>query len=73
LAGEVIVPSNGSANRDPDVYERPDEFEQSRPCVRSKSFGGGIHFCVGAQLARIEMEIALGAIAPTAESGTGRP
>ncbi len=60
LAGEMVVCLLGSANRDPDVYEEPDRLDVSRPFVRSKSFGGGIHFCLGAQLARIETEIALG-------------
>jgi len=62
LAGEMIVCLLGSANRDPDVYGDPDRLDVSRPFVRSKSFGGGIHFCLGAQLARIETEIALGVL-----------
>ena len=59
LAGEMVVCLLGSANRDPDVYTNADRLDVSRPFVRSKSFGGGIHFCLGAQLARIETEIAL--------------
>ena len=62
LAGEMVVCLLGSANRDPDVYDAPDRLDISRPFVRSKSFGGGIHFCLGAQLARIETEIALGTL-----------
>ena len=62
LAGEMVVCLLGSANRDPDVYTDPDRLDVSRPFVRSKSFGGGIHFCLGAQLARIETEIALGVL-----------
>ena len=58
----MIVCLLGSANRDPEAYERPDEFDVSRAFTRSKSFGGGIHFCLGAQLARIETEIALGGL-----------
>ena len=55
----MIVCMLGGANRDPEVYAEPDRLDVERPFVRSKSFGGGIHFCLGAQLARIETEIAL--------------
>ena len=58
-AGEMVFCVLGSANRDPDVYPEPNRLDIERPFVRSKSFGGGIHFCLGAQLARIETEIAL--------------
>lgn len=61
-AGEMVVCLLGAANRDPDVYEQPDTLDIQRPFVRSKSFGGGIHFCLGAQLARIETEIAVGTL-----------
>ena len=47
-------------NHDPAVYpDRPDRLDITRPNVRPLSFGGGIHFCLGAQLARIEAEIAI--------------
>jgi cytochrome P450 len=49
----------GSANRDPLVYSDPDRLDITRRDVRPLSFGGGIHYCVGAQLARIEAEIAI--------------
>ena len=50
----------GSANRDPAVYpDGADRLDITRPNVRPLSFGGGIHFCLGAQLARIEAEIAI--------------
>jgi cytochrome P450 len=50
----------GSANRDPAVYpENPESLDIRRPNVRPLSFGGGIHHCLGAQLARIEAEIAI--------------
>jgi cytochrome P450 len=58
--GEGILCLLGSANRDPAVYpDRPDRLDITRPNVRPLSFGGGIHFCLGAQLARIEAEIAI--------------
>ena len=58
-AGEMVFCVLGGANRDPDVYPEADRLNIERPFVRSMSFGGGIHFCLGAQLARIETEIAL--------------
>jgi cytochrome P450 len=58
--GESVLCLLGSANRDPAVYpDRPDRLDITRPNVRPLSFGGGIHFCLGAQLARIEAEIAI--------------
>ncbi|MDE1935046.1 cytochrome P450 [Bradyrhizobium sp.] len=58
--GETVLCLLGSANRDPAIYpDRPDRFDIVRPNVRPLSFGGGIHYCLGAQLARIEAEIAI--------------
>lgn len=58
--GETVLCLLGSANRDPAVYpDRPDRLDVTRQNVRPLSFGGGIHFCLGAQLARIEAEIAI--------------
>jgi cytochrome P450 len=58
--GENVLCLLGSANHDPAVYpDRPDRLDITRPNVRPLSFGGGIHFCLGAQLARIEAEIAI--------------
>jgi cytochrome P450 len=58
--GESVLCLLGSANRDPAVFpDRPDQLDITRPNVRPLSFGGGIHFCLGAQLARIEAEIAI--------------
>ncbi len=53
-AGEQVLTLVGAANRDPEVYERPDELDVERANIRPLSFGGGIHHCLGAQLARIE-------------------
>ncbi len=55
--GRTVVCLLGSANRDPTVY--PDLLDITRRDVRPLSFGGGLHYCVGAQLARIEGEIAI--------------
>lgn len=58
--GESVLCLLGSANRDPAVYpDRPDRLDVTRQNVKPLSFGGGIHFCLGAQLARIEAEIAI--------------
>jgi cytochrome P450 len=57
--GQSVVCLLGSANRDPAVYADPDRLDITRADVRPLSFGGGIHYCVGAQLARIEGEIAI--------------
>jgi cytochrome P450 len=58
--GESVLCLLGSANRDPAVFpDRPDQLDITRPNVRPLSFGGGIHFCLGAQLARIEAEVAI--------------
>lgn len=48
-----------SANRDPQVYENPNVFDPERKGPVNTSFGGGIHFCVGAPLARLELVTAL--------------
>ncbi|MBR1220402.1 cytochrome P450 [Bradyrhizobium sp. U87765 SZCCT0131] len=58
--GENVLCLLGSANRDPAAYpDHPDRLDITRTNVRPLSFGGGIHFCLGAQLARIEAEIAI--------------
>ena len=57
--GEEVITLLGAANHDPAAYEGdPDVLDVARPGARAISFGGGIHFCLGAQLARIEGEVA---------------
>lgn len=58
-AGRLIIGLLGSANRDPDRFERPDELDLEREHCQPMSFGFGIHHCIGAWLARAEAEIAL--------------
>lgn len=63
LAREIpLVLVLGSANRDPRRYDRPDELDVTRADPKPLSFGGGVHYCVGAALARLEAKHAFGAL-----------
>lgn len=57
--GETVGLLLGAANRDPQRFPVPHRFDASRSPNPHVSFGSGIHFCVGAPLARLELEIAL--------------
>jgi len=57
-AGERVLLLVGSANRDPEVFERPDEYDIGRDVSQMLSFGKGTHFCMGAALARLEARVA---------------
>lgn len=59
-AGETVMPLLASANRDPLAFENPDVFDLNRPRIgRHLAFGHGVHTCLGAALARLELRIAL--------------
>jgi cytochrome P450 len=61
--GGKIAMLFGAANRDPRVFERPDEFDVRRENAGQHiGFGGGIHVCIGAPLARVELEASVGAL-----------
>lgn len=58
--GTVLLPSGPAANRDPKVYPDPDRFDITRDHAQPMlTFGGGTHYCLGASLARIEIQEAL--------------
>jgi cytochrome P450 len=58
-AGSIMVLLNGSANRDERQFENPDVLDIYRKVGRHLSFGYGLHFCLGAHLARLEARVAL--------------
>ena len=60
--GDYVLQMLGAANRDPSVFPNPDQFDITRQPNRHVSFAFGIHFCVGAPVARLEAPIAIGTV-----------
>ena len=58
-AGSIVLLLNASANRDERQFSDPDRFDIHRKAQRHLSFGYGLHFCLGAHLARLEARVAL--------------
>lgn len=57
--GDQVACLLAAANRDPQVWDNPGRFDAARTPKANVSFGAGLHFCVGAPLARLELQIAL--------------
>lgn len=68
-AGSLLLVCSHTANRDPEAFDRPGEFDITAPRSgrRILTFGAGAHYCLGANLARAELEEALGALARNVE------
>ena len=62
-SGSTVVVALAGANREPGKFEDPDVFDIGRSPNRHVSFGNGGHFCLGAHLARVELEVAFDRIA----------
>ncbi|MEV6258816.1 cytochrome P450 [Nocardia sp. NPDC051929] len=58
-AGQPVIGFVAAANRDPAVFADPNKFDITRDTTLSIAFGSGIHYCLGARLARLECEIAV--------------
>ncbi len=58
-AGDKVVVFYASANRDPDVFAAPNEFDVGRDSNPHVGFGGGPHFCLGRHLAALELRVLL--------------
>jgi cytochrome P450 len=57
--GDAVVAFTPAANRDPTVFPDPDSLDLTRPVTGHLSFGHGAHYCLGAHLARMELQVAL--------------
>ena len=74
--GEMVMPFIGAADRDPAQFPDPDRLDLTRTDNRHIAFGWGIHFCLGAPLARVEGQIAISALVqrlPKLALATDRP
>ncbi len=58
-AGEAVMIATAAANRDPEVFEEPERLVLDRPANPHIGFGHGVHYCIGAHLARLELQVAI--------------
>jgi cytochrome P450 len=61
-AGDIMMLLLAAAQRDPAEFDRPDTFDPDRRTLRHLGFGRGVHYCLGAPLARLEAGVALSAV-----------
>ncbi len=61
-AGEAVLPLTASANRDGRVFAEPERLDLTRGANPHLAFGSGIHYCLGAQLARLELQVGIAAV-----------
>ncbi|MGH0034607.1 MAG: cytochrome P450 [Myxococcota bacterium] len=71
--GQMVVAVLASANRDPERFDEPDRLDLGRSDNPHLAFGHGNHFCLGSQLARLECELAVGALLRRFPEFKGRP
>lgn len=62
-AGDLVLLDTGAANHDADVFAEPDRFDVDRLAVPHLTFGHGARYCVGAPLARIELQVVFSQLA----------
>ncbi|MFD0475307.1 cytochrome P450 [Nonomuraea thailandensis] len=70
--GESVLLSYPSANRDEDVFDEPFRFDVGREPNRHLAFGFGVHFCLGAALARMEVSALFAELLPAGAGRAGR-
>ncbi|MFP5021595.1 cytochrome P450 [Pseudonocardia phyllosphaerae] len=61
-AGEGVIFPNDIGNRDPEVYDRPDDLDLTRDARHHLAFGFGVHLCLGLTLARMELQVVYGTL-----------
>ena len=63
-AGELVLLDNGAANHDPEVFTDPERLDVARKAGQHLTFGHGAHYCIGAPLARIELQAVFSQLIP---------